>query len=160
MIDLKILTLPRFILVCFCLGFCNLLTLAQTAENPETSLPSEFEPWPGLRWLDASHLKEILQNQPGLLKIEKDKKTSIVWARKVSLKRKILANQDFPGKDGPWYLFYTPMDPSRWDLLINGELVDPRDFLIEYRGTIVNLALLFTYSQELRNLEQYPASNF
>jgi hypothetical protein len=45
---------------------------------------------------------------------------------------------------------------SRWDLVLNGEAIDPRQFALEYGQKIVNLGALFTYRQEFYPLEQSP----
>lgn len=112
----------------------------------QTSAASE---WPGLRWLDAKQVLTILKQQPGLLRVLPDQSKVSIWARKVSIQRRTIAGQDFPGADGPWYLAYGPFDPSRWDILINGVIVDPREFLILYDGSLINLGMLFTFREEL-----------
>lgn len=114
------------------------------SENASNSTSS----WPGLRWLDACMLAEILKQQPGLLEAQEDGSKKIFWAKTIKILRREIPGQDFPGKDGPWYLFYGPFDPSRWDLEINGRIIDPRKFFIQWDNQIMNLGLLMTYASE------------
>lgn len=121
-----------------------------SGSNPAADpAPSPQAPWPGLRWLDARQLVRIISGQPGLLMTQPDGRRRSVWAKTVSMVRRQIPGQDFPGKDGPWYLVHGPFDPSRWDILVNGVIIDPRLFHLVWDGELHNLGLLFTFREEL-----------
>lgn len=121
--------------------------LAATALHPEEPATGS---WPGLRWLDARYLEQILSGQPGLMMETENGKKALVWARTVAILRRDIPGQDFPGRDGPWYLVWGPFDPSRWDVLVNGVVIDPRRFWIQYDGESRNLGMLFSFPEETR----------
>lgn len=54
----------------------------------------------------------------------------------------------------PGFWAYGPTDPSRWDLVLNGQVIDPREYEILYNERIFNLAALFTYREEFREDSQ------
>ena len=102
-------------------------------------------PWPGLRRIDTILALRILHGQPGLMHRLPDGSKKIFWVKSASAQL-VPGSKTLPNDKA--YLQNSALDPSRWDLVLNGVVVDPREFEILYNERIFNLGALFTYARE------------
>lgn len=147
--------------ICLCLGLFvagavygqgtpasgpNVTGSVSLKRTPEVIAPERSDGlWQGLRFRDVLHLCEILRQEHFLMEILPGSKRQTIPIRSIRIKIVEKERLPPPYPDGSYQ--------SRWDILINGVAIDPRNFAILYDEKIMNLAALFTYRQEF-----YPSN--
>jgi len=122
-----------------CVLLCCTLLLAggmySHADSSTETTASTASEWPGLRLQDARIAMKLLRDNKFLQ-----------WQRR---------------DGGMETLVILPISATpaatagRWHILMNGQVLDFRDYFIAYKGTVMNLGTLFTYAEEHRP-EDFP----
>lgn len=119
--------------------------------TPEIIAPERTDGlWAGLRFRDVLDACEQIKAQQFLMEILPGGKRRTIPVRSVRIKIVEKERLPPPYPDGTYQ--------SRWDLVINGVIIDPRNFAILYDEQIMNLGALYTYRQEFypsNQAEQY-----
>lgn len=118
------------------------LTVRPTIVNP----PRSDGLWPGLRVRDAMAAVELLRLNLFIMYKEADGRRRTVRVRSADMRLVEKERLPPPYPDGEY--------ESRWDLLVNGQVIDPRDYLLVYDEKIMNLGVLLTYGREFYPDEQ------
>jgi hypothetical protein len=107
---------------------------------PIPNSPRDDGLWPGLRVRDALAAVRLLRFQRYIMEVLPNGKRRTVNVQAVDMGLVELERLPPPYADGTY--------ESRWDLLLQGRPIDPRNYAIYYGGKIINLAVLFTYQSE------------
>jgi len=167
---------PRFVLLCFvllCFGVIIAWPVTAQSSSPplfspgptatiqpsqpaltpeqENDLPANpdwKQKWPGLRIDDAEQALRMLRNTRFISRKLANNVYQTIPIR--SIAARFVGRSRLPPPDADGKL------ETRWDLVLNGVDIDPREFFFSWDNRWVNLATLFSYGKEFKPENQAP----